>query len=228
MGAARRGYRAVGLSWDERNQAVAMSRARILRLADVTFPTCDVRRLDERSELKGVFDVAVCSENIEHIIGDRKLFIDMYACLKPGGRLLLATPNFLYHPMARGERGPFREIEDGAHVRRGYSASMLRELCDEAGFRVEEIGYVSHTCSQLVTRLHRALSAVLGRNVGWFVTLPFRLLPPLLDPWLGRWLGRILGWPGYSITLSAYKPRFAARGDAANSAVQREEKANAP
>ncbi len=216
LGAARRGYRAVGLSWDERNQAIAMSRARILRLSDVTFPICDVRCLSEYSELKCRFDVAICTEHIEHVIDDKKLLIDIYACLKPGGRLLLTTPNFFYHPMARSERGPFHEIEDGAHVRRGYSASMLMELCREAGFFVEEIGHVSHTFSQLATRLHRAATAVLGRVLGWFVTVPFRVLPPLLDPWLGRWLGRFLGWPGYSITLSAYKPRFEVRQGSAD------------
>src|SRR6187549_3131057 len=52
MGAARRGYRAVGLSWDERNQAVAVERARLCGITGVEFPIQDVRDLDRRDDLK--------------------------------------------------------------------------------------------------------------------------------------------------------------------------------
>lgn len=208
MGAARRGYRALGLSWDERNQEVATRRANLLQLSEISFPICDVRQLDQRKDLRASFDVAICFENIEHIVDDRKLVIDIFNCLKPGGRLLLTAPNFLYYPMAPGERGPFREIEDGAHVRRGYTPAMLNELCEQAGFRVEEIGYISHLFSQFATKLHRALEAVAGVKIGWLLFAPFRIVPPLFDSWFGRWLGSMFGRPGYSITLVAYKSRF--------------------
>jgi 2-polyprenyl-3-methyl-5-hydroxy-6-metoxy-1,4-benzoquinol methylase len=219
MGAARRGYEAVGLSWDERNQGIALRRAKLLGLSDMEFPICDVRRLDERGELHGRFDIALCLENIEHIIDDRKLVRDMYECLKPGGRLFLTTPNYFYCPMG-GDKGPFREVEDGGHVRRGYSPAMLQELCDKAGFRVEEIGYTSFYFSQRCTAIMRRINAVLGTTLGWAVSLPLRAVPVLLDGWLGRWFAR----PGYSITLVAYKPRYAgaALATAAHGAVERE------
>jgi SAM-dependent methyltransferase len=210
MGAARRGYEAVGLSWDERNQAVAMSRATLLGLQNISFPICDVRRLDERGELHGRFDIALCFENIEHIIDDQKLVKDIYDCLKPGGRMLLSTPNYFYHPLSPGDRGPFPQIEDGGHVRRGYSAGMLEELCERVGFRVEEIGCVSHYFSQRSTTVLRFLNWHLGSTLGWVLSLPLRLLPVLFDGWLGRWLGHWLDRPGFSITLVAYKPRFGA------------------
>lgn len=209
LGAALRGYDAVGLSWDERNQAIASARAELLGLRLAQFPICDVRRLDKRPEFKSVFDIALCSENIEHILDDRKLMRDIHACLKPGGRLCLSTPNYDYHPVTPEDRGPFPDFEDGRHVRRGYSPAMLRELCDEAGFEVEEIGYVSHFFSQQLTAWQRVANDRLGGRIGWAVTLPLRLLPVLLDDWLGCWLGRILGRPGFSITLVAYKRRFA-------------------
>jgi 2-polyprenyl-3-methyl-5-hydroxy-6-metoxy-1,4-benzoquinol methylase len=208
IGAARRGYDAVGLSWDARNQAVATRRAEILRASKIEFPIGDARELDRRTELHGRFDVVLCLENIEHIIDDKKLVSDLYTCLKPGGRLLLTTPNYFYRPVTAADRGPFRDIEDGGHVRRGYSPAMLCELCDHAGFRIEEIGYISHYFSQLATRLIRVLIDTLGNRLAWLLSLPVRLFPALLDGWLGKWLGRLLGYPSYSITLVAYKPRF--------------------
>jgi 2-polyprenyl-3-methyl-5-hydroxy-6-metoxy-1,4-benzoquinol methylase len=138
IGAALRGYRALGLSWDVRNQQVARERAALCRADTASFEVLDVRKLDDRHDLQGAFDVAVCCENVEHIIDDRKLFRDMSACLKPGGRLLLTTPLLTYRPVSDTDNGPFVEVEDGGHVRRGYSAAMLAELCAEADLAVEK------------------------------------------------------------------------------------------
>lgn len=208
MGAALRGYEAVGLSWDERNQAIANGRAAIIGLKTISFPICDVRRLDERPEFQNSFDIAICSENIEHIINDDKLIRDIFGCLKPGGRLLVSTPNFYYHPLEFADRGPFADVEDGRHVRRGYSPAMLRELCDRAGFVVEEIDHVSFFFSQIGTKLTRLLNKWFGLKLGWTLLLPYRIVPVLFDQWLGKWLSEVLAMPGFSITMVAYKPRF--------------------
>jgi SAM-dependent methyltransferase len=200
MGAARRGYEAVGLSWDDRNQATAMRRASLLGLSNVSFPICDVRRLDERKELHGRFDIVLCLENIEHILDDRKLVRDMFHCLKPGGWLLLTTPNYFCRPMG-GDLGPFRAVEDGGHVRRGYSPAMPQELCEEAGFRIEEIGYVSNYFSQRSTAMIRRINRALGIGLRWIVSLPLRVLPALLDGGLGRRLA-----PGYSTAMWLSSP----------------------
>lgn len=220
MGAASRGYDATGLSWDERNQAVAKRRASLAGVTDIDFPIGDARRLGEYRDLVEAFDVVVCFEVVEHILDDRKLFRDLYGCLKPGGRLLLTTPNFLYHTTAK-DIGPFRQVEDGGHVRRGYSPAMLCELCAESGFEIEEITYVSFFFSQLVTRFQTwlGLFTSVHPEVLWLISLPLRPIPPLLDGWLGRWICRMLGWPGYSIALTAYKRRFpaAVAGSAATS-----------
>ena len=208
LGAALRGYDVVGLSWDEANQSKAASRAKLLGLETARFPICDVRKLDERTELKGQFDIALCSENIEHILNDLKLMKDIHACLKPGGRLCLSTPNFYYHPVTAEDLGPFPTIEDGRHVRRGYSPAMLRELCDLAGFDVEEITYVSYFFSQWLTATIRVVNRLFGAKIGWALTSPLRVLPVALDQWLGRWLGELTGRPGFSITMVAYKRRF--------------------
>ena len=92
IGTARLGYRSLGLSWCERNQKVAEERARISRTPTAAFEICDVRELDQCQAYKGQFDVVLCTENIEHIIDDFRLMRAMAGCLKPGGRLLLTSP----------------------------------------------------------------------------------------------------------------------------------------
>lgn len=203
IGAARRGYAALGLSWDERNQRVARERASLCHAPQANFEVQDVRSLGARQDLANKFNVAICFENIEHILDDRKLMRDIAACLKPGGRLLLTAPNYHFRPMTRGDMGPFPTVEDGSHVRRGYSVGMLAELCADAGLVVEEVSFCSGFLSQQITRLLRFLSHV-HPLFSWAVTFPLRILPPLFD----RIMTPALRWPYFSICLEAYKPRF--------------------
>lgn len=203
IGAARRGYHALGLSWDERNQNVARERADMCKAPNATFEIVDVRYLDKHPELLSRFDVAVCMENIEHILDDRKLMLDMAACLRPGGRLLLSTPYFHNIAIEKADRGPYSKVEDGWHVRRGYTQAMLEELCTIAGLRVERFSFCGGFLSQMITRLMRLFGRV-HPMLGWGVVLPLRVLPPLLD-WL---LTPLTQYPCQSICLEAYKPRY--------------------
>jgi len=206
IGAALRGYQALGLSWNERDLAVARQRAGICKAASACFRILDVRQLDTQADLLGKFDVAICTENIEHILDDGKLLRDIAACLKPGGRLLLTAPNYHYRAITSTDDGPFCKTETGWHVRRGYTRAMLRELCRQAGLSCEEISFCSGLLSQKVTFLLRFLSrwSVL---LAWITTFPLRILPRLLDGPVTK----LLGWPCYSICLEAYKPRYGNR-----------------
>jgi SAM-dependent methyltransferase len=157
--------------------------------------------LGQFDELRNRFDVAICFENIEHILDDRKLVHDIAGCLKPGGQLLLTTPSYYYRAVAADGLGPFSRVEDGGHVRRGYTAAMLKELCAVEGLVVDEIGYCSGFFSQKVTAI---LYVVRPFILGWILVLPLRILPILFDAAISK----IAGWPPYSICMVAYKPRF--------------------
>jgi 2-polyprenyl-3-methyl-5-hydroxy-6-metoxy-1,4-benzoquinol methylase len=202
IGAALRGYDVLGLSWDGRNQRVAGERAIICGVDNAKFEVLDVRKLDSRTDLTGAFDVAVCLENIEHIIDDKKLMVDIALCLKPGGRLLLTAPNFLYRPITSGDKGPFSKAEDGGHVRRGYTRAMLEELCDQAKLMIDNISYCSGFLSQKITFIQRVVAKI-HPLFAWATILPLRLLPPIFDGFVTS----LLRWPYYSICLEAYKPR---------------------
>jgi 2-polyprenyl-3-methyl-5-hydroxy-6-metoxy-1,4-benzoquinol methylase len=203
IGAALRGYDVLGLSWDERNQTVASQRAELCNAPSATFEVLDVRQLDSRSDLSGKYDFAICCENVEHILDDRKLIVDIAACLKPGGRLLLTTPYYHFRPITSGDMGPFVEVEDGAHVRRGYTKSMLKELCSHANLRVEDVSYCTGYLSQKAMLVLRSLSKI-HPLLAWAVILPFRIVPPVFD----RAVGAITRWPYYCICIEAYKPRY--------------------
>ncbi|MGE0407277.1 MAG: class I SAM-dependent methyltransferase, partial [Candidatus Korobacteraceae bacterium] len=165
------------------------------------FEVCDVRKLGEHPNLEGGFDVVVCCENIEHILDDAKLVRDMALCMKPGGTLLLTTPNVSYRPISEGDNGPFLPIEDGRHVRKGYSPEDLQRLCAQAFLRVKEINYIAGFFSQKTTRLYRSLNCGVHPVAGWTTILPLRIVPPLLDDAVSK----VVGWPGFSITLVAQK-----------------------
>jgi SAM-dependent methyltransferase len=203
LGAARRGYESLGLSWDTHNQTTAALRAKLLHLHSASFEVQDVRYLSERRDLFDRYDVAICFENIEHITDDRKLLTDIANCLKPGGRVLLTTPYLYYRPISAADLGPFSKIEDGGHVRRGYTKTMLEELCQSSGLVPEHISYCSGFLSQKITSLLRALSRI-HPLVGWTLILPLRVLPLLFDVLITA----VTRWTSFSICLEAYKPRF--------------------
>lgn len=204
IGMTRRGYNALGLSWDERNQRVAGERAALCRASSAKFDVLDVRNLDQRTDLCGGFDVVVCCEVVEHILNDQKLIEDMARCLKPGGTLLLTTPSFDYKPMTAEDRGPFLPVENGAHVRKGYTAERLTELSTKAGLEVVQIGYCSGYCTQMLTKLMRTATRI-NFAFGWALVLPLRAVPLLFDSWVTP----MLHWPGYCITLVASRPKAA-------------------
>jgi 2-polyprenyl-3-methyl-5-hydroxy-6-metoxy-1,4-benzoquinol methylase len=200
IGTARMGYRSLGLSWDERNQRVAGERAALCHADLARFEVQDVRSLGSREDLKGQFDVAICLECIEHILDDRKLMVDIAACLRPGGRLLLTTPNVCFRNISKGD-DDISSVEDGGHVRRGYSPEDLERISHAAGFEVERIGYCSGVLSQKLTAILRTVSRRTSFLVGWGVTLPFRWVPPVFD----NLATAVTKWPGYCITLVARK-----------------------
>jgi hypothetical protein len=93
-------------------------------------------------------------------------------------------------------------VEDGSHVRFGYSQARLREIAREVGLEVESEDFVSGFFSQKVTNLMRRLTARLGRVAGWGIVLPLRPLV-LID----RPVTRLLGYPYLSVAMTAVKAR---------------------
>jgi SAM-dependent methyltransferase len=148
---SRLGYRTLGIGWDGPDLQKARKRAAELG-SEARFEVQDIRTLSARDEFKESFDIATCFETIEHILDDAKVMQSLAGVLRHGGRLVLTTPSYDYVPMDAGDAGPFSEVEDGRHVRKGYTSGRLTDLAEPC-------------------RLYPA----------WALTFPLRLIPPLLD-----------------------------------------------
>jgi 2-polyprenyl-3-methyl-5-hydroxy-6-metoxy-1,4-benzoquinol methylase len=197
LNCSRLGYRALGIGWDGPDLQKARKRAAELG-NKAHFEVQDVRTLSTRHEFKECFDIATCFETIEHILDDAKVMQSLASVLRPGGRLLLTTPSYESIPMDASDAGPFSEIEDGGHVRKGYTPDRLTHLAEQAGFKVTDIEFCSGWASQKITALLRDLSHRIGYGPAWTLTSPLRLIPPLLD-------NRNRIYPRYSICMLATK-----------------------
>lgn len=196
-------YHVLGLSWDNRNMLISNERAKLCGVAEtVSFDICDVRRLDLRQDFVNEFDVVICTENIEHIIDDDKLVKDISRTLKEGGLLLLTTPNFNYIPMGIGDsKDNLSKIEDGGHVRIGYTLEDCILVAKKANLSVVSVEYCSGFFSQKCTALQRYLTNYLTYLPAWVITLPLRLLPIMFD----KIIEKHFNYSGYSICLVAKK-----------------------
>jgi SAM-dependent methyltransferase len=199
--AAREGNEVLAASFSTREQEDARRRAERLGVTGIDFRTLDLREIEHHRPELGLFDQIVCLETIEHIVDDEALIGSLAAMLAPNGQLLLTTPFDAHRPLYSEERAP-SPIEDGSHVRYGYSQQRLRQLAEGAGLEVTSEGFVSGFVSQKLTDLMRRLTERLGLLPAWAILLPLRALVVIDAP-----LTRALRYPYLCVALSAAKRR---------------------
>jgi SAM-dependent methyltransferase len=198
--AALAGNEVLAASFSQEELAAARRRAELLGARGIEFRTIDLRELERQRERLGSFDQIICLETIEHVGDDAGLVRTLAAMLAPGGRLLLSTPFEGHRPLYTEERDP-SPVEDGSHVRYGYSRERLAQLVRDAGLEVGEEDFVSGFVSQKLTDAMRRLTERLGVAAGWALVLPLRALAVLDAP-----LSRLLGYPYLSVALCGVKP----------------------
>jgi len=194
------GNEVLGASFSEPEQAAARSRAGALGLDRVQFRVIDLRNLPRLASGLGSFDQIICLETIEHLSDDETLVRGLAGLLRPGGQILLSAPFDAHRPLFTEEREP-SPLEDGSHVRYGYSRERLAALASAAGLQVREESFISGVVSQKLTNLMRRLTLRLGRPAAWLVLAPLRWLVILDAP-----LSRLLRYPYLSVAIVATKP----------------------
>lgn len=201
MYAARSGNRVLAASFSAEEQEKARERANSLGIGGIDFRLLDLRELESRRAELGTFDQVICLETIEHLSDDEGLVRSLASMLEPGGQLLLTTP-FEGHRPLYGEPPDPDPVEDGSHVRFGYSQDRVAELVRLAGLEVAGQAFVSGFISQKVTNLLWRLTALLGLPLAWTIVLPLRALV-LFDPLVTS----LLRYPHLCVAVRAVKPR---------------------
>ncbi|MFQ5945157.1 MAG: class I SAM-dependent methyltransferase [Anaerolineae bacterium] len=94
----------------------------------------------------GSFDVVTCWHVLEHTREPKRLLGEAHRVLRPGGWLLLATPNLNDHffraiyPLVRGRRVRLFDPGDREIHLFHFSSQTLRALVESAGFTVRTVG----------------------------------------------------------------------------------------
>ena len=200
--AAKVGNQVVAASFSAGEQEDARRRAQELGIDRIDFRIIDLRELSGHAGELGLFDQIICLETIEHVLDDDGLVATLAGMLRPGGRLMLSAPFEEHRPLFSEDPSP-GQVEDGSHVRFGYSTARLRALAEGAGLEVTAERGVSGVVSQKVTSLMRRLTGRFGLPLAWALVLPLRALVIVDRP-----LTRLLGYPYLSIALCGIR-----RGD---------------
>lgn len=199
--AARAGNEVVAASFSSREQRDARRRANLVGTSGIDFRMLDLRELEDHRASLGLFDQIICLETIEHVNRDEVLLKSLAAMLEPGGQLLLTTPYDAHRPLYSEERDP-SAVEDGSHVRYGYSKQRLRQMAEDAGLDVVSEAFVSGVVSQKLTDLMRTLTERVGLVAAWAILLPLRALVIIDAP-----LTKLLRYPHLCVALRGIKPR---------------------
>jgi 2-polyprenyl-3-methyl-5-hydroxy-6-metoxy-1,4-benzoquinol methylase len=197
--AAREGNEVLAASFSQAEQDAARRRAEMLGITKIDFRILDLRELDAHAPGLGLFDQIICFETIEHVLDDEVLLTSLARMLSPGGQLLVTTPFDGHRPLYTEEVHP-SPIEDGSHVRYGYSQERLRELLARADLEVSDEDFISGVISQKLTNLMRRLTARFGLPVAWAILLPLRALVVLDAP-----ITRRFGYPHLSVAARAIR-----------------------
>lgn len=143
-----RGAAVTGLSY-----AHTVSFSARMRLEGIPVHEADIAREDPPLPA-GSFDVALCTEIVEHLDRPLPLLVRANRLLRPGGTLILSTPNhaalkcrlnLLAGRPANGHlfgTGHVYQMNEWVH-RREYTAGELRRLLEPVGFRIEATRFSS-------------------------------------------------------------------------------------
>lgn len=158
---ASKGNDVKGIDISERAIKIANNAKKVTKMKNVAFSS------ELLSKGKHEYDLAICSEVIEHVPDDSALLKDIYSNLKKDGALLLTTPlkeNFLY------KLGFYKRFDkEVGHLRR-YTKSSIVKLLNNNGFETETVRLIEGPMRNLlyVTKLGFLIKFIRGPFIPLF------------------------------------------------------------
>lgn len=127
------------------------------------------------------FDQVLLLDVIEHILDARKTFRQLFTLLDEDGFVYITTPNRDWQANATSIR--VTPVEDGWHVRNGYTFEQLEAVLEDCGFEPIDRLRFGTVGSTLVTWIqHRVFRSRIDPLTVLFFPL-LKLLALLLSPW---------------------------------------------
>jgi 2-polyprenyl-3-methyl-5-hydroxy-6-metoxy-1,4-benzoquinol methylase len=119
----------------------------------------------ELEKLNKKFDQVICFEVLEHLINDRDALKIIAGILKTGGVVHITTPSSSRR-QAFGEK--ISSIENGGHVRLGYTYETLERMLNEVNLKVvvkeQAVSMLNHKIELIIGRICLMLSGMFNRN----------------------------------------------------------------
>lgn len=130
----------------------------------------------EATDNLGPFDMIVSFETIEHVHDYEKTLKNLYRMLKPGGTMVMSTPN---RPVTSPNAKTINDRPENDYHVREFDLPEFRAALTQAGFRISEDGIYGQCMPQTFpNRLVRKLSKLFG----WFENPNYRAeVRPLSD-----------------------------------------------
>lgn len=128
-----RGWKCAGIDIDQKNVAIARQRG-------IDAVHCDLNKSPLPFENE-TFDLVFAGEVIEHLIDTDGFLSEVYRCMRPGGHVLLTTPNLVsFENRLRILLGIYPiwvnyNLSGSGHVR-AYTPRVLKKQLREHGFSI--------------------------------------------------------------------------------------------
>jgi SAM-dependent methyltransferase len=123
----------------------------------------------------GTFDLVTALDVVEHMDNDLAGLREMRRVLRPGGRVLLFVPTFMFL---------WGVQDDVSHHRRRYRLPELRSVLEQAGFEIERTTYANITFFLPILLVRKLM-----RLTGIKTSSENNITVPALNGVLGRVLG---------------------------------------
>jgi SAM-dependent methyltransferase len=181
--AVRRGSTCLGITihdW-ERRKCEEMREFLGVPADRMEFRTDRLDRFADDSANHRAFDQVMMFDVIEHIMDAVAALRQVHILLDDNGFVYLTTPDRDWQ--ANASKGRLSRIEDGWHVRNGYTFEQLESVLEEAGFEPIDRLRFGTLGSTLVQKVQHSL---FGRFIDPLTVLSFPLLKAIsvaLSPW---------------------------------------------